>query len=138
MDRVIQRQNHLLRNTNLTAAAAYDKARKELYRVRHHRETEQRVAREEALSTGAYFGLSPLQIGMQLEDAAYENWREWARVQIQEQRQLESAGSNAGLEAEESAADVGEGEQEELQEVKESVPGSNKGQEAKGGVAVHP
>ncbi|KAF3765511.1 hypothetical protein M406DRAFT_355950 [Cryphonectria parasitica EP155] len=27
---------------------------------------------------GAYFGKSRLQVGMELEDATYDNWRKWA------------------------------------------------------------
>lgn len=134
---MIQRQNWLLRNTNLSNAAAYDQARKELYRIRHFRETEQRVAREEALSTGAFFGKGPLEIGMQLEDAAYEDWREWAKQQTIAQKQRDTA-DYTGLEAEESTLEIEVGDQQELQEVAESVPDSKGGQTARGGAAIRP
>ena len=134
---MIQRQNWLLRHTNLSNAAAYDQARKELYRIRHFRETEQRVAREEALSTGAFFGKGPLEIGMQLEDAAYEGWREWAKLQTIALKQMETA-DYTGLEAEESALEIEVEDQAELQEVAESVPASKGGQTARGGAAIRP
>lgn len=121
----------------MSVAAAYDKARKELYRVRHFREIEQRVAREEALSTGAFFGLGPLAIGMKLEDDAYENWREWAREQTVALRQMETA-DYTGAEAEESVVEIQDSEQQELQEVAESVPATKGGQSAKGGAAIQP
>ncbi|EMF08258.1 uncharacterized protein SEPMUDRAFT_14511, partial [Sphaerulina musiva SO2202] len=75
---VIQRWQWLLQHTAMSNAAAYDMARKELYRFRHQKEVEARVAREESLAVGAYFGLGPLEVGEQLEDKAYENWKEWA------------------------------------------------------------
>ena len=97
-----------------------------------------RVAREEALSTGAFFGLGPLEIGIKLEDQAYENWREWAGKQIEAARQAQGA-AYTGTEVEDAEEAKTEGEDEELlQEVGESVPASKKGQEARGGIAVHP
>jgi hypothetical protein len=71
-----------------TKAGAYDKARKEFYDVRHTQEIERRVAREEALWTGAEFGPSPLAVGMQLEDQKYEEWRGWAAKEIMAIKQL--------------------------------------------------
>lgn len=87
---VIQRQLWLLRNRpELTRAQVYDQARKEFYDLRLREEVRRQVAREEALATGAYFGKSPLEIGMELEDKEYERWRNWAQKEalFAEQRQ---------------------------------------------------
>jgi small subunit ribosomal protein S23 len=131
---VVQRQVWLMRNGGLTEAAAYDKARKELYKTRHAREVESRIAKEEARAYGAFFGKGPLEVGMELEDQQYANWVEWAK---KEQQALAQQASNAytGDEAENAAAGTG---QEELQEVSDQVPGSKAGQTALGGAAVHP
>lgn len=62
----------------MTAAMAYDAARKEFYAARLAQDVERRVAKEEAESTGAYFGKSALEVGMELEDKAYEQFKAWA------------------------------------------------------------
>ncbi|KAM0711484.1 hypothetical protein Q7P35_000850 [Cladosporium inversicolor] len=131
---VVQRQSWLMRNGGLTEAAAYDKARKELYKTRHAREIESRIAKEEARAYGAFFGKSALEVGMDLEDVQYANWVEWAK---KENMMLQNQKSNAytGDEAEQSAAETG---QEELDEVSDQVPASRAGQTAQGGAAIHP
>lgn len=134
---MIQRQNWLLTHTNLSPPAAYDQARKELYRVRHAREIEVRVAREEALSTGAMFGPGPLEIGMKLEDKAYEDWKEWAIKEIASLKQLQGS-AYTGTESEDSEAEPTEESEAEVQEVAASVPASRRGQTAQGGTAIHP
>jgi small subunit ribosomal protein S23 len=122
---------------SLPAAKAYDTARKELYRFRHYREVQQRVAREEALAQGAYFGPGPLQIGMQIEDKMYENWKEWAVKEITAAKAL-AGSAYTGVE-QDSGTVLGGGEESEvLQEVTESVPEAGKGPAALGGVAMHP
>lgn len=65
----------------MTSTQAYDQARKEFYELRLQEEVEQRVAHEEALANGAYFGKSALQVGMELEDKEFERWKEWAERQ---------------------------------------------------------
>jgi small subunit ribosomal protein S23 len=74
---------------------------------------------------------------MQLEDAAYEDWREWAKQQTILQKQMETA-DYTGLEAEESALEIEVEDQQELQEVAESVPASKGGHTARGGAAIRP
>ena len=74
---------------------------------------------------------------MQLEDAAYEDWREWAKQQTIAQRQMDSA-AYTGTEAEEPDLEIQEPESAELQEVADSVPASKGGQTARGGAAIHP
>lgn len=79
----------LLHNVpDITPLRAYDQARKEFYELRLQQDVQRRVAKEEALATGAYFGKSTLQVGMELEDAAFERWKEWAqeRVVVAEQK----------------------------------------------------
>ena|SRR6266516_933795 len=63
----------------MTKARAYDIARQEFYDLRYQEEVEGRVAKEEALATGAYFGMSHLEIGTLLEDKWYEEWKDWAK-----------------------------------------------------------
>lgn len=103
---VIQRQLWLLRNQpDMTSAKAYDQARQEFYAIRHQEDVERRVAKEEALATGAYFGKSMLEIGMELEDKTYESWKEWAQnevVVIEQQRSAQYTGSE--LEAADDAS----------------------------------
>lgn len=112
-------------------------ARKELYRFRHQKEVEARVTREESQAVGAYFGLGPLEVGEQLEDKAYENWKEWAVKETQALRALQGSaytGTEDGAELQvEEPGSVGEAA---LQEVAGSVPGSRAGQTARGGAAV--
>lgn len=62
---------------------AYDQARQEFYRLRQAEEIEKRVALEEAKHVGAYFGKSRLDVGMQLENYEYENWKVWAGKQTE-------------------------------------------------------
>jgi len=65
-----------------TKSAAYDVARKEFYALRREEEIERRVQREEALWTGASFGLNPLEAGMLVEDKSYNSWLERAQVAV--------------------------------------------------------
>jgi small subunit ribosomal protein S23 len=64
---------------------AYDIARKEFYALRHEEEVERRVAKEEALWTGAYFGKGALQVGMELEDKTYNEWLVYAKEAVSAQ-----------------------------------------------------
>lgn len=76
---------------------------------------------------------------MMLEDKAYEDWKRWAEKETDAIKQLQSS-AYAGAESEESEP-VGEIEGQEAPEmevIKESLPGSKRGQEALGGAAVHP
>ena len=81
---VIQRQLWLLQhNPSMTRPEAYDQARKEFYHLRLQQDVERRVAKEEALATGAQFGMSLNEIGVGLEDAEYERWKAWAKKEIE-------------------------------------------------------
>ncbi|CAK4034155.1 37S ribosomal S25, mitochondrial [Lecanosticta acicola] len=134
---VVLRQQYLLNHTSLTPAAAYDKARKELYRQRHAKEVEARVAREEALAVGAYFGKGPLEVGMELEDKQYENWREWAEAEVVRVKALQGS-AYSGTEDEAAVAEIEDPLQEELQEVSSAIPAAKAGQTALGGAAFVP
>lgn len=67
----------------MTKSAAYDIARREFYKIRLQEDIERRVAAEEAEATGATFGPSALEIGMELENQQYEKWKEWAKTEAQ-------------------------------------------------------
>jgi small subunit ribosomal protein S23 len=103
---VIQRQLWLLQNTpSMTSAKAYDQARQEFYAIRHQEDVERRVAKEEALATGAYFGKSMLEIGMELEDKTYESWKKWAQNEVEVIDQQRSA-QYTGIETIEEDVDI--------------------------------
>ena len=117
---------------------AYDTARKEFYRHRHAVEVSNRVAREEAQAVGAFFGPGPVEVGMGLEDKAYEQWKAWAEKEVASMKQMAGA-AYTGVENQDAAISSPEQpEQEDLQEISESVPASKRGQQAQGGAGVHP
>lgn len=117
---------------------SYDMARKELYALRHQAEIEQRVQREEALSTGAYFGKSVNEISMGLEDNIYEEWKVWALKQA-EALELAAGAAYTGVDEDSAQLDPADPEtQEGLDEVGDSVPATREGQDAYGGAAVRP
>ncbi|KAE8144842.1 37S ribosomal protein S25, mitochondrial [Aspergillus avenaceus] len=104
---VVQRQLWLLNNVpDMTKSAAYDIARREFYRLRLQEDIERRVAAEEAEATGATFGPTRLEIGMELENQEYERWKTWAKTesQVQEQKAAAFAGAPGVQGNEESAA----------------------------------
>ncbi|KAG6015403.1 hypothetical protein E4U54_003552 [Claviceps lovelessii] len=78
---VVQRQLFLMQTEKMSKRKAYDSARREFYRLRQEEEIEKRVAIEEAKHVGAYFGKTRLDVGMQLEDREFENWKTWAGKQ---------------------------------------------------------
>jgi len=89
---VVQRQLWLLNNVpNMTKGAAYDIARREFYQLRLREDIQRRVAAEEAESTGAQWGRRMLDVGMELENQEYENWKEWAKLQAQLMEQKTAA-----------------------------------------------
>ncbi|KAI5927896.1 mitochondrial ribosomal protein [Camillea tinctor] len=89
---VVQRQMWMMHNVpGMSKDQAYDIVRREFYALRHEEEVQQRIAKEEAMMVGAYFGKSFLQIGMELEDQAFENWKRWASKQIDAVRAEQNA-----------------------------------------------
>jgi len=106
---VVQRQIWLMENEGLDEAQSYDKARKEFYFYRHQEDVERRVAKEEALATGAYFGKGPIEIGMELENRQWEDWKAWALKEMEKEKQQAGA-AYGGTDNEE--VDLTAGEQE--------------------------
>jgi len=135
---VVQRQQWLMKNKRLSRAEAYDMARKEFYAIRHDEDIERRIAKEEAIMVGAHFGKSPLEIGMELEDQKYEDWREWAVKEIAALKQMQGS-VYTGNENDEAAAALDDSSLDAgLDELAKSLPATAQGQEAKGGAMVHP
>ncbi|TAQ85070.1 hypothetical protein B7494_g6593 [Chlorociboria aeruginascens] len=110
---VVQRQLWLLHNApELTPEHVYDIARKEFYELRHEEEVERRVAKEEAMYTGAYFGKSALKVGMELEDETYEGWKVWATKEYETMvQQREAAYTGIGTANEDDGLVPGETEE---------------------------
>ncbi|PSK34946.1 37S ribosomal protein S25, mitochondrial [Elsinoe australis] len=88
---VVQRQVWLMENEGLTKLEAYDKARKEFYKIREQQDIDRRIAKEEAQYVGAHFGKSALDMGMELEDREFESWKEWARNEVTTIRQVQGS-----------------------------------------------
>ena len=89
---VVQRQLFLLQTVpGMEVDTAYDIVRKEFYDLRRQEEVRKRIAAEEAESTGAVFGKSPLQWGIQVENKQYDDWARWAKEQVVLQQQKNAA-----------------------------------------------
>lgn len=93
----------------MSRAQVYDRARKEFYELRLREEVRRHVAKEEALATGAYFGKSALEVGMELENQEYERWKAWTEKQLVLIEQRRAAGSTVTVAPVESEL---EGEEE--------------------------
>lgn len=124
---VVQRQKWLMVNESLSKPAAYDKARKEFYDHRHREQIELRMAKEEALATGAHFGPGPLEIGMKLEDKAFEHWKAYAFEKRAQVQAAQSAGVLPQSEDDDESVDrqdddMNEDESEVLRQTKPSAP----------------
>jgi len=86
---------------------AYDIVRREFYALRQEEDVERRVAKEEAMKVGAYFGKSYLQVGMELEDKEFERWKNWAGKNITDlQAEKDAAYMNFGDVEEEGGLDT--------------------------------
>ena len=120
----------------MTKASAYDQARKEFYKLRLHEDVRRRVAKEEALATGAYFHKSALEVGMELEDKQYEEWKEWAIKQVKEAEQRRNA-MYTGQDNESMDLSLDDPETEAgLEEISHDLPAQ--GQSALGGARAIP
>ncbi|EDO01457.1 hypothetical protein SS1G_03932 [Sclerotinia sclerotiorum 1980 UF-70] len=82
-----------------------DWTRKEFYALRQEEEIERRIAKEEAEYVGAYFHKGALEVGMELEDKSYEDWKAWATKEV-EAANLLKQGAYTGVGAESEDADV--------------------------------
>ena len=144
----------LMKHAHMTKPAAYDRARKEFYQVRREQEIERRIAKEEALHYGAYFGKSTLEVSEELEDEVWEKWKEKAVAHLEQlQVQRQQTVTYTSDEGEEGTltdeirdeplqvdAPLTEGEMKAgLEEVGQTnIPMSKRGQEAFGGAPVRP
>ena len=133
---VVQRQMWLMQHEGLDEAQAYDKARKEFYFYRHREDVERRVAKEEALATGAYFGKGPIEIGMELENQQWEEWKAWALKEMEKEKQQAGA-AYSGTDTEEADM-TAEKQEEALDESGSIASGSQAGLDAPGGLAQIP
>lgn len=98
----------------MTREKAYDTVRREFYAMRHAEDVERRIAKEEALKVGAYFGKSFLQVGMELEDKEYELWKKWASRSVRAvQAEQDAAYTNFGA-TEEADEDTLMNEEKEM------------------------
>ncbi|QDS76615.1 hypothetical protein FKW77_007776 [Venturia effusa] len=130
---VIKRQLHLMTNPPLSHARlnkngqpyitkthAYDIARKEYYFHRHLEDVERRVAKEEAMHVGAWFGPGPLEVGMQLENKIFDSWKRWALEQAEMESQR-SASQYTGTDLDELEAVAQANEELALQDLDPSL-----------------
>jgi len=101
---VVQRQLWLMENEGLSQDEAYDVARKEFYDLRMQEDIERRVAKEEALAVGATFGKSYLDIGIELETQALEQWKAKALAFLELKRGRQAAFSGTATEEDDTAA----------------------------------
>lgn len=101
---VVQRQWWLMENEGKSKMEAYDIARKEFYDLRMQEDIERRVAAEEARAVGAKFGKSYIEIGIELEEKALQQWKEKAIQLLQLKRGRQAAFSGAAEEVEEPPA----------------------------------
>ncbi|KAH8156025.1 hypothetical protein CIB48_g12222 [Xylaria polymorpha] len=117
---VVQRQLWMMYNVEgMTQVKAYDIVRREFYALRQEEDVERRIAKEEAMKVGAYFGMSSIEVGMELENREFENWKKWASRQIQSvQVEKDAAYTNFGA-TEEAEADSSN---EIAEEVAEETP----------------
>lgn len=127
-----------MKHRALSKASAYDQARREFYAHRHLSEIRSRIAKEEAQHVGAYFGKGPLEIGMQLEDKSWENWKSWAASQIEDEQamraQLFSGQQDGGADG---YHDLDATEQDEAVELlPASAPITSQSPAPRGGVAA--
>ena len=75
------------------------------------------------MSTGAYFGKSALEIGMELEDKEYERWKEWAMKEVTLLEQRQAAMYTGGADSSESEVESNSAEYEAaLEEVSGQIP----------------
>lgn len=105
----------------MTKTHAYDIARKEYYFHRHLEDVERRVAKEEAMHVGAWFGPGPLEISMQLENKIFNNWKTWALEQVEIENQR-SASQYTGTDLDEPEAVAATDEGFGIEDLDPSLP----------------
>jgi small subunit ribosomal protein S23 len=98
-----------MKNKHMPREQAYDLARREFYDLRMQEDIERRVATEEALAVGAQFGKSYMEIGLDLERKALEDWKNKASELLTLRRGRQAAFSGAAAEEEEATPAALEG-----------------------------
>lgn len=91
-------------NKGWSKVDAYDAARKEFYDLRMEQDIERRVAEEEARAVGATFGMSYMEIGIELEGKALEAWKVKAHQLLTLKRGRAAAFSGGSADEEETPA----------------------------------
>ena len=138
---VVQRQLWLMKHQHMSKASAYDQARREFYHHRHLAEVRVRIAKEEAMHVGAYFGKGPLEVGMALEDSAWENWKAWASQQIEEEQSVRAQMFSGPQNEDAGVSDMSTAEYEnavtELAPMGAATPNTPSSAAPRGGVAAH-
>jgi small subunit ribosomal protein S23 len=99
-----------MKHSQLSRSSAYDTARREFYQHRHLEDIRRRIAKEEAMHVGAYFGKGPLEIGMALEDKSWEGWKRWAAKQIEDEQSMRAQMFSGPQNDEPGLDDLDEGE----------------------------
>lgn len=128
----------LMKHKHLSKASAYDQARREFYHHRHLSEIRTRIAKEEAMHVGAYFGKGPLEIGMALEDSAWENWKAWANTQIEEEQSMRAQMFSGPQNDEAGVSDLSTAEYENaVTELQPMTPNTPSSAAPRGGVVAH-
>ena len=135
---VVQRQMWLMKHRGLSKASAYDAARREFYHHRHRAEVRARIAKEEALHVDAYFAKGPLEVGMALEDAAWENWKSWATQQIDDEQSMRAQMFSGPQNEAAGPSELSPAEYDNaIDELQPSAPNTPQSQAPRGGVAAH-
>lgn len=119
----VQRTLWLLQNIpDITWDAAYTIARKEFYKARLKEDVERRIAPEEATHYGAKFGPNILEKSIRHEDAAYENWRRWAKREQQMRLQARAGAAAPPVRTRAEAEDIGsEGRARDMRGVRDAM-----------------
>jgi small subunit ribosomal protein S23 len=102
----------------MTVTKAYDIARRKFYKLRHQEDVERRVAEEEATWTGAYFGPTLTERGMEMENEVYNRWKAWA----EEETALYTQRSNSMLGIDSNETPPGEDLNDAAPAEEEEVP----------------
>jgi small subunit ribosomal protein S23 len=106
-----------MKHSQLSRSSAYDTARREFYQHRHLEDIRRRIAKEEAMHVGAYFGKGPLEIGMALEDKSWEGWKRWAAKQIEDEQSMRAQMFSGPQNEEPMLDELEDGEGEETEDV---------------------
>lgn len=135
---VVQRQMWLMKHKQMDKASAYDQARREFYHHRHLSEIRSRIAREEAMHVGAYFGKGPLEVGMELEDQAWENWKAWANQQIESEQSMRAQMFSGPQNEDAGVSDLSDAEYDNaISELAPVTPNTPSSAAPRGGVPAH-